>query len=104
MKFETKAIHGIRHNGEQVNEWGTSINMASTFQIKEYGVPQEFEYMDAYQTPRVKSLRGSLQNSKTESLASAFHQVWLLSVLFLRCSRLVTISFLGWTFMVVLIE
>ena len=44
MKFETKAIHGIRHNGEQVNEWGTSINMASTFQIKEYGVPQEFEY------------------------------------------------------------
>lgn len=44
MKFETKAIHGIRHNEENIKEWGTSINMASTFQIKEYGQSQEFEY------------------------------------------------------------
>lgn len=44
MNFETKALHGIRHNDGIVNEWGTSINMASTFQIKEFGSPQEFEY------------------------------------------------------------
>lgn len=44
MEFETKAIHGIRHNEENIQEWSTSINMASTFQIKEYGKPQDFEY------------------------------------------------------------
>ncbi|MDO4229433.1 MAG: PLP-dependent aspartate aminotransferase family protein [Capnocytophaga sp.] len=44
MKFETKAIHGIRYKDDKINEWGTSINMGSTFQIKEYNTPQEFEY------------------------------------------------------------
>ena len=29
MKFETKAIHGVRNNGEKVEEWGSTINMAS---------------------------------------------------------------------------
>lgn len=44
MKFETKAIHGVRSNGEKVEEWGSTINMASTFPIREFGVEQEFEY------------------------------------------------------------
>lgn len=44
MKFETKAIHGVRNNGEKVEEWGSTINMASTFPIREFGVEQEFEY------------------------------------------------------------
>ena len=42
MNFETKAIHGIRTSGDKV--WNNSINMASIFQLKEYGVGQEFEY------------------------------------------------------------
>lgn len=44
MKFETKAIHGVRNNGEKVEEWGSTIDMASTFPIREFGVEQEFEY------------------------------------------------------------
>jgi cystathionine gamma-synthase len=44
MKFETKAIHGVRSNGEKVEEWGSTIDMASTFPIREFGVEQEFEY------------------------------------------------------------
>ena len=44
MKFETTAIHGIRTTDTEVNTWGSTINMASTFQLKEFGVTQEFEY------------------------------------------------------------
>ena len=44
MKFETTAIHGIRTTDTEVNAWGSTINMASTFQLKEFGVTQEFEY------------------------------------------------------------
>ena len=44
MKFETTAIHGIRTTATEVNTWGSTINMASTFQLKEFGVTQEFEY------------------------------------------------------------
>ncbi len=46
MKFETKAIYGIRDKGEgsQKESWGNTINMASTFQVREFGVEQEFEY------------------------------------------------------------
>ena len=31
MKFETTAIHGIRTTDTEVNTWGSTINMASTF-------------------------------------------------------------------------
>ena len=44
MKFETTAIHGIRTTDTEVNTWGSTINLASTFQLKEFGVTQEFEY------------------------------------------------------------
>ena len=44
MKFETTAIHGIRTTDTEVNTWGSTINMASTLQLKEFGVTQEFEY------------------------------------------------------------
>jgi len=44
MKFETTAIHGIRTTDTEVNTWGSTINMASTFQLKQFGVTQEFEY------------------------------------------------------------
>lgn len=44
MKFETKAIHGIRTTEQGTKQWETTINMSSTFQLKEYGKSQEFEY------------------------------------------------------------
>jgi len=44
MRFETVAIQGIRTTEKEVKEWGSCINMASTFQLKEFGVTQEFEY------------------------------------------------------------
>lgn len=44
MKFETKAIHGVRHVNKETDNRGNIINLSSTFQIREYGVPQEFEY------------------------------------------------------------
>jgi len=44
MKFETKAIHGVRTANKNTENWGSTINMASTFPIEEYGVEQEFEY------------------------------------------------------------
>ena len=45
MKFETKAIHGVRHTNNPTSEnWGSTVNFATTFPIKEFGVEQEFEY------------------------------------------------------------
>ena len=44
MKFETTAIHGIRTTEKGVEKWSSSINMASTFPLNEFGVTQEFEY------------------------------------------------------------
>lgn len=43
MKFETMAIHGSEgENREKL--WGSTINMASTFPVKEFGAVQDFEY------------------------------------------------------------
>lgn len=44
MNFETTAIHGIRTDEGNVQQWTSTINMASTFQVNEYGKSQEFEY------------------------------------------------------------
>ena len=66
MKFETKAIHGVRHNGEQINPWQSCINMASTFPIKEYGKSQEFEYARVTNPTRkeCETLIAKLENGK----------------------------------------
>ncbi|GJH40560.1 cystathionine gamma-synthase [Capnocytophaga sp. HP1101] len=44
MKFETKAIHGVRTTDKGIENWGSTINMATTFPIQTYGQWQEFEY------------------------------------------------------------
>jgi len=65
MKFETKAIHGVRNNDKGVN-WGSTINMASTFPIKEYGAEQEFEYGRVSSPTRkdFENLIAKLENGK----------------------------------------
>ena len=44
MKFETKAIHGVRTPEKGIENWGSTLNMATTFPIKTYNEWQEFEY------------------------------------------------------------
>ena len=44
MKFETKAIHGVRTPEKGIENWGSTLNMATTFPIKTYSEWQEFEY------------------------------------------------------------
>ena len=65
MKFETKAIHGVRNNDKGEN-WGSTINMASTFPIKEYGAEQEFEYGRVSSPTRkdFETLIAKLENGK----------------------------------------
>lgn len=43
MKFETKAIHGTEE-GKRKKIWGSTVNLASTFPVEEFGKEQEFEY------------------------------------------------------------
>ena len=43
MKFETEAIHGIEEEKRE-SIWGSIINLASTFPVKEFGVEQDYEY------------------------------------------------------------
>lgn len=43
MKFETIAIHGCDDEKKE-KLWGSTIDMASTFPVKEFGVVQDFEY------------------------------------------------------------
>ena len=43
MKFETEAIHGVEE-GKRESIWGSIINLASTFPVKEFGVEQDYEY------------------------------------------------------------
>ena len=66
MKFETTAIHGIRTTDTEVNTWGSTINMASTFQLKEFGVTQEFEYSRVSNPTRkdFETLIAKLENGK----------------------------------------
>ena len=44
MKFETKAIHGVRTPEKGIENWGSTLNLATTFPIKTYNEWQEFEY------------------------------------------------------------
>ncbi len=68
MKFETKAIYGIRDKGEgsQKESWGNTINMASTFQVREFGVEQEFEYARVSHPTRkeFEKIMAKLENGK----------------------------------------
>ena len=41
MKFETEAIHGVEE-GKRESIWGSIINLASTFPVKEFGVEQDY--------------------------------------------------------------
>ena len=43
MKFETEAIHGEKKKKRE-SIWGSIINLASTFPVKEFGVEQDYEY------------------------------------------------------------
>ena len=44
MKFETKAIHGLKDTEKGNCEWNNTINMASAYKTKSFGEPQDFEY------------------------------------------------------------
>lgn len=43
MKFETRAIHGMRDEKKE-KLWGSTVDFATTFPVKEFGVTQNFEY------------------------------------------------------------
>ena len=36
MNFETKAIHGVRTPEKGIENWGSTLNLATTFPIKTY--------------------------------------------------------------------
>ncbi len=65
MKFETKAIYGVRDKNRR-DSTGNVINMASTFQVKEFGVEQEFEYARVSQPTRgeFEKIIAKLENGK----------------------------------------
>lgn len=65
MKFETRTIHGIKE-GKKERLWGTSVDFASTFPVKEFGVTQEFEYSRVSAPTRndVEALLANLENGK----------------------------------------
>ena len=65
MKFETKAIHGIRKEKKK-ELWGTSVNFASTFPVAEFGVTQEFEYSRVSTPTRneLEEIIAALENGK----------------------------------------
>ena len=44
MKFETKAIHGLKYIDKRYSGWNNNISMASAYKTKEFGTEQEFEY------------------------------------------------------------
>ena len=44
MKFETKAIHGLKDIEKGSCEWNNTINMSSAYKTKSFGEPQDFEY------------------------------------------------------------
>ena len=44
MKFETKAIHGEKKDKSKQIDWSNTINMASAYPTREFGVDEEFQY------------------------------------------------------------
>ena len=66
MKFETKAIHGIRKDDGKHSGWKSTINMASTAQIENFGEEQEFEYARVSNPTRseLEKIMAKLENGK----------------------------------------
>ncbi len=71
MKFETNAIHGGKdENKEKIEKretlWGSTINMASTFPVKEFGVSQDYEYSRVSSPTRndLEKVMAKLENGK----------------------------------------
>ena len=83
MKFETNAIHGGKdENKEKIEKretlWGSTINMASTFPVKEFGVSQDYEYSRVSSPTRndLEKVMAKLENGK---YAFAFSVSFILS-------------------------
>lgn len=66
MKFETEAIHGIRKDDEKHSGWKSTINMASTAQIENFGEEQDFEYARVSNPTRseLEKIMVKLENGK----------------------------------------
>lgn len=65
MKFETKAIHG-KEKDKKEKLWGSTIDMASTFPVAEFGKTQEFEYSRVSAPTRndLETVIAELENGK----------------------------------------
>lgn len=65
MKFETRAIHGGKDEKRE-KLWGSTIDMASTFPVKEFGTTQEFEYSRVSAPTRndLEKIVAKLENGK----------------------------------------
>lgn len=66
MKFETKAIHGLKDIEKGSCEWNNTINMASAYKTKSFGEPQDFEYGRVSNPTRseLEKLMAILENGK----------------------------------------
>ena len=66
MKFETKAIHGLKDTEKGNCEWNNTINMASAYKTKSFGEPQDFEYGRVSNPTRseLEKLMAILENGK----------------------------------------
>ena len=66
MKFETKAIHGLKYIDKKYSGWNNTISMASAYKTKEFGTEQEFEYGRVSNPTRreLEKLMAVLENGK----------------------------------------
>ena len=66
MKFETKAIHGLKYIDKRYSGWNNTISMASAYKTKEFGAEQEFEYGRVSNPTRreLEKLMAVLENGK----------------------------------------
>ena len=66
MKFETKAIHGLKYIDKKYSDWNNTISMASAYKTKEFGTEQEFEYGRVSNPTRreLEKLMAVLENGK----------------------------------------
>ena len=66
MKFETKAIHGLKYIDKRYSGWNNNISMASAYKTKEFGTEQEFEYGRVSNPTRkeLEKLMAVLENGK----------------------------------------
>lgn len=65
MEFETRAIYGGEDKKRELL-WGTNINLATTFPVKEFGVQQQFEYSRVAAPNRsdLEKIMAKLENGK----------------------------------------